>query len=350
MSLTIVYREGVSSETAEPRANLAHAMIAVYVGLAAVAVAIFFPGRSEAAQQLIAFSARYASLLLSALPLVVAAALWTSGASILRQFVAVSRSARSPGMEPTAPLRSDRRPSIVGQMLDAVAAPLSMEPRLSLHRPVSPVIVAASGAFHPVTVLSAALAFGINSGFFLFFVVFSAAIIIVSGAVARRILVPGRTSVDAGAPFPANHVVAAGAGRSMPAGVDVVAGDLYHRLRFALLGLLVAVAAHILIPDTAIRLFGQVPLVAVAAMVTFAAVLSVPPEVAPYAAALFFGRVPHGAVLAFLLVSAFGGARGFGAMTRAAGRRHALGFAVAAVLLTVLLTTPIRDLAAGALW
>lgn len=345
-----MYRKGVSSETVEPRVNLAHAMIAVYVGLAAVAVAIFFPGRSEAAQQLIAFSARYASLLLSALPLVVAAALWTSGASLLRQFVAGSRSTRTPGMEPTAQLRPERQPSIVGQLLGAVAAPLSMEPRFSLHRHVSPVIVAASGALHPVTVLSAALAFGINSGFFLFFVVFSVAIILISGAVARRLRVPGSTAADTGATFAADHLVTARAGRSMQAGLDVVAVDLYHRLRFTLLGLLVAVAAHILIPDTAIRLFGQAPVVAVAVMVVLAAALSVPPEVAPYAAALFFGRVPHGAVLAFLLVSAFGGIRGFGAMTRAAGRRHALGFAVSAVLLTVLLTTPIRDLAAGALW
>jgi hypothetical protein len=306
--------------------NPAHLMVIVYLGLAAAAVWFLAPPIRDLPGQLITFSARYASVLLSSLPFLVAAAIWTAA-------VQLNNAVRQ---EPLG---------IAHTIASAVRQPLPHDDRIDPQRLRTPVAVAASGALHPVTLVAAAIAFGINSGSFLFLLVFLMLTVVGAGIVQSRFqrVLPRLLKPVSQAPQPESE-------NMFDRAVECVSSELYHRLRFAVLGLLVSVAAHVLIPEPLIRLFGAVPFVAVVAMVVLAFVLSIPPEVAPFAAALFFGPVSHGAVLAFVLVSAVASARATMTAARASGPKPAAAFSIAAVVLIIVLTLPIGELTAGALW
>ena len=315
-----------------PRAfNPAHAVIAVYIGLALAAVVLLGPSLAEPATALVALSARYASLLLSTLPLVVAASLWSAAVNLL-------------------PLRASS-----ASTLRCLVQPLPIDPRLGEQRSRHPAGLAASAAGHPLTVVSVALAFGVNSGFTLFFVVFSVLVVSVAALTWRRfggsaILDGELARADAvGEPKPADTAPATRFS-------DMLSTELYHRLRLTVLGMLIVVAIHVETPPALVRFFTANPAASVLTTVLLAFLLSVPAEVAPFAAALFFGTTSHGAVLAFVLVSAICPARTLltawnttGA-ARATSIRLSLGFTLVAVVLIVLLTLPISDSAAGGLW
>lgn len=320
------------TESETPRSfNLAHAVIAVYIGLALAAVVLLGPSLAQPATALVALSARYASLLLTTLPLVVAASLWSAAVNLI-------------------PLRVSSTST-----LRCVLQPLPIDPRLSGQRPRHPAGLAASAAWHPLTLVAVAVAFGVNSGFTLFFVVFSAVVVSVAALTWRRL--GGSAIVDGGS------ARADAADKPLSADTppatrfsDMLSTELYHRLRLTVLGLLIVVAIHVATPPALVRFFTAHPAVSVLATVLLAFLLSMPAEVAPFAAALFFGTTSHGAVLAFVLVSAICPARALLPAWNATGAarasviRSSLGFALAATALIVLLTLPISDFAAGGLW
>ncbi len=313
------------TESETPRSfNLAHAVIAVYIGLALAAVVLLGPSLAQPATALVALSARYASLLLATLPLVVAASLWSAAVNLI-------------------PL-----PASSTSTLRCVLQPLPIDPRLSGQRSRHPAGLAASAAWHPLTLVAVAVAFGVNSGFTLFFVVFSVVVVSVAALAWRRL--GGSAPADAAdKPLSADTPPATRFS-------DMLSSELYHRLRLTVLGLLIVVAIHVAPPPALVRFFTANPAVSVLATVVLAFVLSMPAEVAPFAAALFFGTTSHGAVLAFVLVSAICPARALLPAWNATGAarasviRSTLGFTLAATALIVLLTLPISDFAAGGLW
>ena len=311
--------------------NPAHAVIAVYIGLALAAVVLLGPSLAEPATALVVLSARYASLLLSTLPLVVAASLWSAAVNLI-------------------PLRA-----FSASTLRCVLQPLPIDPRLSGQRARHPAGLAASAAWHPLTIVAVALTFGANSGFTLFFIVFSVVVVSVGTLTWRRL---GGSAILNGELARADAVHEPKPADTAPATrfSDMLSTELYHRLRLTVLGLLIVVAIHVATPPSLVRFFTANPAASVPATVLLAFLLSVPAEAAPFAAALFFGTTSHGAVLAFVLVSAICPARALLPAWNATGAaratliRSSLGFTLAAVVLIVLLTLPISDFAAGGLW
>lgn len=320
------------------RFNPAHAIIVVYTAPALAALVVFGVPLVQPTAALVALSARYASLLFATLPLLVAASLWTT----LTNLIPV------PSGSTTAQEDGSRRPAF-STLLRSAVQPLPIDERQGGSVVRHPATLAASGAWHPVTVTAVALTFGVTSGFTLFFVTLAVVIVIVAALVARC-AVPRSAAVSVSHNTDAPAISAPGRCNA------ILSTELYHRLRLAVLGLLVAVALHILIPQPVVRFFTANPAASVAAMVVLALLLSLPPEAAPAAAALFLGATSHGAVLAFTLISAVSPARALPAWFRRTGVartpsiRAAIAFTVTAVLLIAILTLPISDRAAGALW
>lgn len=258
--------------------NLAYVIIAVYITLAAAAILLLGRPLARTSDSLIILGARYSSLLLSVAPFVVAASLWTAVLSAIGKlgFAAIGR----PGFV--------RRSVVDALAIDASSAG------------AAPLAIAISGALSPVTVAAVAGVFGLNSGMLLFYAVFALGLPAAAATVARRATVAQPAPATVQMPHPAERIFS----------------ELYHRLRYTILGLLVVTAIHVLLPDQAVGFLHDAPILAVVAAALLAFVLPLSAEAAPFAAALFLSTAGHGAAFAFLLVAAFGGLR----LTRAAFR------------------------------
>ncbi len=339
-------------------------MIAVYIALAATALLLLGRPLARAGDALTILGARYSSLLLTGLPFVIIASLWTAALSGIGR----ERSARFT-VEPAVAAEA----GVWSTMLRGALSSLPFDPddwlvpgngdggstQRTLQRqtlvaanvPVTgaPVTIAASGALSPVTIAAVAVAFGLNSGMLLFYLVFVLLLPAAAAVVARRATgvrpahaaataqtIQGRTTqTDQAIPVQSPHPT------------ERIASELYHRMRYAILGLLVAAALHVLMPAQAVLFLHAAPIPAVIAAALLGFIIPLSPEAAPFAAALLLSTAGHGAALAFLLVAALGGLR----LTRAAIRsRAALLFVLVLLSLVALVSVPLTSSATGALW
>lgn len=336
--------------------TIAHIVIGVYIGLAVIALLLLGSPLPRAGDSLAVLGARYSSLLMTVVPFLTIAALWTTGLSVIRRarpgIHELEANSGITGFTNDEPANTTRRPAAVGIWATISRAPLlplpfegdvqlpgedkdagASQPSRASTAVQQPIVIAASGALSPVTVTAVAVVFGLNSGMLLFYLVFSLLVLAAAAGAARRL-----ASVNTPAPHAAVQ---------MKNCIELLSSELYHRMRYAILGLLIAAALHVLMPAQLVTFFSGAPVVAALGAAALGLVIPLPAEAAPFAAALFLSSAGHGAAFAFLLVSAFGGLR----LTRTALQsREALLFMISILLLVTLLSAPLTARATGALW
>jgi hypothetical protein len=193
---------------------------------------------------LASFSTRYLSILISALPFILAAA--------------------------------------------ALEAALGRNRWLRSRRAISPAVDAAARGLNPVFIAGVLLVFGTTPAVAAILLVYVLAVVgLASGA--ERMVRP--------VPHP---------GDSHPGGgyLDEVVSVLYEMMRWTILSVLVAAALHFFLPELGLLGDGGLPAPLAAGVgLGLGSVLSIPYPAVPFAATLFFGLLPPAGLVAFVLAA-----------------------------------------------